>query len=99
LDIDEVIRTLSSLHRVPSLLGKVDPEERGELYRALGVFLAYRRSEGLEEVKLQVRLGVDLERVGGGTFPPTTRETILDLAARAGSDRRSAAAAGWTRDG
>jgi hypothetical protein len=31
------------------------------------VSLAYRRSEGVEEVKLQVNLGVDLERVGGGT--------------------------------
>jgi hypothetical protein len=81
LDVDEVRRILSSLHRVPSLLGNVDPEERGELYRTLGVSLAYRRSEGLEEVKLQVRLGVDLERVGGATCPPTTRETVLDIAA------------------
>ena len=57
----------SSLHDVPSLLAEADPEDRAELYRALGVSLAYRRSEGIEEVKLQVNLGVDLERVGGGT--------------------------------
>jgi hypothetical protein len=77
LDIDEVVRTLSSLHRVPSLLGKVDAEERSELYRALGVSLAYRRFDGLEEVRLQVRLGVDLERVGGGTWYKVPRSLEL----------------------
>jgi hypothetical protein len=66
LGVDEVMQTLTSLHRVPSLLARADPEDRGDLYRALGVALAYRRSEGVEEVKLQITLGVDLECVGGG---------------------------------
>jgi hypothetical protein len=61
------METLSSLRDVPSVLAVADPEDRAELYRALGVSLAYRRTEGIEEVKLQVKLGVDLERVGGAT--------------------------------
>ena len=67
LTLDEVVYTLSGLHDVPSLLAEVDPEDRAELHRALGVSLAYRRSEGIEQVKLQVNLGVDLGRVGGAS--------------------------------
>jgi hypothetical protein len=38
---------------------------------------------GLTDVNTLVTAprGVELERVGGGTFPHTTRETIWDLAA------------------
>lgn len=75
LTVEEVADTLNSLCDVPSLLADADPEDRAELYRALGVSLAYRRVEGVEEVKLQVNLGVDLERVGGPScgFTPTIR--------------------------
>jgi hypothetical protein len=84
LGVEEVVQTLTGLHRFPALLAKADPEDRGELYRALGVSLIYRCTDGLEEVKLQVRLGVDLERVGGATsalapplFEITARRPIL----------------------
>jgi hypothetical protein len=44
--------------------------------------LTYRRENGAEYAKVQAALrGVDLERVGGGIFPPTTRETVFSLAA------------------
>jgi hypothetical protein len=75
LSFQDVTRTLAELHQIPSLLAYADPEDRSDLYRALGVSLAYRRFEGVEEVKLQVKLGVDLERVGGPScgFTPTIR--------------------------
>ena len=68
LTIEQVTETLASLHRVPSLLERVDPHDRGDLYRAVGATLAYRRAGDLEEVKLQVRVAVGGERVGGGTW-------------------------------
>jgi hypothetical protein len=67
LTIEQVAETLASLHRVPSLLDRADPYDRGDLYRAVGATLAYRRCGDLEEVKLQVRVGVGGKRVGGGT--------------------------------
>jgi hypothetical protein len=88
LTVDEVVHTLTGLHRVPSPLGKCDAGHRGELYRALGVALAYRRHEGLEEVELRVELGAGLERVGRGDkltsptprlrSPPGGRFWLLD---------------------
>jgi hypothetical protein len=67
LTIDQVTETLTALHEVPDLLASADPTDRAGLYQALGVSLAYRRSESIEEVKLLVSLGVGLRRVGGGT--------------------------------
>ncbi len=81
LTVEQVVDTLATLHRIPSLLADAAPEDRGELYRSLGVLLVYRRLEGVEQVKLQVKLGVDLERVGGGPCPSATRVTVFDLAA------------------
>lgn len=67
LSIEQVADTLATLYEVPPLLDGADPADRGELYRALGVALAYRRSGDLEEVRLQVSIGVGGKRVGGGT--------------------------------
>jgi hypothetical protein len=78
LTVEEIMETLSSLRDVPSVLAVADPEDRAELYRALGVSLAYRRTEGIEEVKLQVKLGVDLERVGGGN-PTITPPALWEI--------------------
>jgi hypothetical protein len=78
LTVEEVVHTLTGLHRVPSLLGRCNAGHRGELYRTLGVALAYRRHEGLEEVKPQVKLGVDLERVGGPARTRGPRSVELD---------------------
>jgi hypothetical protein len=78
LTIDQVTETLTALHEVPDLLASADPADRAGLYQALGVSLAYRRSESIEEVKLLVSLGVGLRRVGRGTCKPTPRPVMVE---------------------
>lgn len=67
LTIEEVIEVLEQLRDVPALLEQADQELRAELYQSLGLRLGYRRDSGDEIVRVQANLGVDLERVGGGT--------------------------------
>ena len=82
LTLDEVIETLSMLRTLPELLGAIEQADRAALYQALGLHVTYRRVGAVEQVRLRTSLrAVDLERVGGGTFPHTTRETTWDLAA------------------
>jgi hypothetical protein len=51
-----------------------DTELRADVYRSLGITLAYRREDRAKCMKVQAALkGVDLERVGGGTSTPSTR--------------------------
>jgi hypothetical protein len=54
------------------------PEDRAALSGAR-VTLTYRRMDDVQEVNLHVNLGVELERVGGETFPFATLSTLLSL--------------------
>jgi hypothetical protein len=70
----EVVETLKLLRSLPELLESIDQVERAALYRSLGLNVRYRRVEGREEVRLTSTLGgVQLERVGGGTWYKTPR--------------------------
>ena len=68
LELTEVVLTLRELRQVPTRLGDATPELRAELYRSMGIKVAYRREADREFIQVSARLrGVDLERVGGGT--------------------------------
>lgn len=68
LTLDEIVATLQALYNVPRLLQAADPATRAELYRSLGITLAYRRDADGEFIQVHAQLGtVDLNRVGGGT--------------------------------
>lgn len=64
----EVLEVLAAVAEVPDLLQNADIELRADLYRSLGLQLAYRREGDLEYLQVAASIGaVDLERVGGGT--------------------------------
>lgn len=68
LTFDEVVETLTMLHNLPELLEVIEQADRAALYQALGLTVRYRRVGTVEQVKLTSTLvGVELERVGGGT--------------------------------
>jgi hypothetical protein len=70
LTFDEVVETLTMLHNLPELLEVIEQADRAALYQALGLTIRYRRVGAAEPVKLTSTLvGVELERVGGGTGP------------------------------
>jgi hypothetical protein len=59
---------------MPGRLDTADTELRADVYRSLGITLAYRREDGAEYIEVQAALrGVDLERVGGGSSTRGTR--------------------------
>jgi hypothetical protein len=69
----EVVEVLAAVAQVPDLLQNADIELRADLYRSLGLQLAYRRERDLEYLQVAASIGaVDLERVGGGTLSLTT---------------------------
>jgi hypothetical protein len=84
LTVEDILDTLISLHDVPLLLAEADPEDRAELYRALGVSLAYRRSEAA------VWIGRAIQP-GGAGLPPVMR------AVDSGSRSRNHGGAGIAR--
>jgi hypothetical protein len=62
----QVVEVLAAVAQVPELLRSVDIELRADLYRSLGIQLAYRREGDLEYRQVAASIGaVDLERVGG----------------------------------
>ena len=64
LTAEQVRRLVETLRDLVQVLNDADPADKGDLYRALGVTLAYNH-DGLVTVEVQPR-GV-IECVGGGT--------------------------------
>jgi hypothetical protein len=82
ITVEEVLATLYAVRDTPYLLDQADPHIRSEIYNSLGISLAYRRDNGREFLRVQATLqGVDLNRVGGGTWPPAPRGAVWDLTA------------------
>ena len=77
-EIAAIADTLGGLINIPQ---SASPTDRAAVYQQLGINLTYNPTAN------QIHALADLARVGcrrrveGGTFPPTTRETSLDLAA------------------
>ncbi len=75
-EIKALADALGGLVRV---LERLRPEDRAAVYRELNLRLTY------DPIQRQVHASVDLarvgRRVGGGTFPPTTREVVFALVA------------------
>jgi hypothetical protein len=65
--------------RLVRKLAKTNPTLRAELYQGLGVQAVYLPESNEVELVAQP-IACSTVRVEG-TFPPTTRETVLDLAA------------------
>ena len=75
----EQIRSLVlRLRDIAAVLATADPKLKAEVYRELGVQVEYDPSQHLVSVSAGP---CATDRVGGGTFPHTTRETIWELAA------------------
>ena len=75
----EIRELLSELGGLPGRLANATPSTRRSLYADAGLLLRYHRHPEGELVTASLR--VELLRVGGAIFPPTTREAVLDLAA------------------
>jgi len=60
------------------MLAGADPATRQRPYGELGLSLTYHPDRGVVMVEAHQPWGLD--RVEGGTFPSTTRETVFDLA-------------------
>ena len=76
LGFDEVMEALTALSNLPQQLETIDQSDRAALYQSLGLTVTYRRVGHSEQVKLRSTItsgGVDLERVGGGTWYKTPR--------------------------
>jgi site-specific DNA recombinase len=78
MSTDEIRELLTSLGGLTTLLSEADTDTRRHVYCSAGVLLRYERAPAGEKVTACLRVG--LCRVGGGTFPHTTRATTWLLA-------------------
>jgi hypothetical protein len=79
LTVKQIDSLLGALGGISQILRDATPKERAAAYYTLGLRMVY------DDRTHQVGVTADLARVaagvGGGTLPPATRETVLDLVA------------------